>query len=43
VPYEVLSSRFRLGEPDLLLAKPFSSRQLEDCMRRALDAVPAQG
>jgi signal transduction histidine kinase/HAMP domain-containing protein len=43
VPYEVLSSRFRLGEPDLLLAKPFSSRQLEDCMRRALDVVPAQG
>ena len=42
VPYEVLSSRFRLGEPDLLLAKPFSSRQLEDCMRRALELVDAR-
>jgi signal transduction histidine kinase/CheY-like chemotaxis protein/HAMP domain-containing protein len=43
VPYDVLSSRFSLGEPDLLLAKPFTSRQLEDCMRRALETVPAQG
>ena len=36
LPYEVLSSRFHLAEPALLLAKPFSVAQLNACMRRAL-------
>lgn len=36
LPYEVLSSRFQLHEPSLLLAKPFSVRQLEGCLRKAL-------
>ncbi len=36
LPYEVLSSRFHLQEPGLLLSKPFSVRQLEDGLRRAL-------
>jgi signal transduction histidine kinase/CheY-like chemotaxis protein/HAMP domain-containing protein len=35
LPYEVLSSRFQLREPALLLAKPFSARQLEASLRRA--------
>jgi len=35
LPYEVLSSRFQLHEPALLLAKPFSARQLEACLRKA--------
>ena len=36
LPYEILSSRFQLHEPALLLAKPFSVRQLDACLRRAL-------
>ena len=42
VPYDVLSSRFRLVEPNLLLAKPFSSPQLEACMRAALGLAETQ-
>jgi len=34
LPYEVLSSRFQLHEPALLLAKPFSARQLAACLPR---------
>jgi len=41
LPYEVLSSRFQLHEPTLLLSKPFSVRQLDECLRKALRGASA--
>jgi signal transduction histidine kinase len=36
LPYDVLSTRFHLAEPALLLGKPFSLAQLDACLRKAL-------
>jgi signal transduction histidine kinase/HAMP domain-containing protein len=36
LPYEVLSTRFHLAEPALLLGKPFSLAQLEACLRKGI-------
>ena len=36
LPYDVLSTRFHLAEPALLLGKPFSRAQLDASLRKAL-------
>jgi signal transduction histidine kinase/CheY-like chemotaxis protein len=36
LPYDVLSTRFHLAEPALLLGKPFSLAQLDACLRKAV-------
>jgi signal transduction histidine kinase/CheY-like chemotaxis protein/HAMP domain-containing protein len=41
LPYEVLSTRFHLAEPALLLGKPFSLAQLDACLRKAMRQPPA--
>jgi DNA-binding response OmpR family regulator len=41
LPYEVLSTRFHLAEPALLLGKPFSLAQLDACLRKAMRHSPA--